>query len=390
MNISESLNLEAAFAQAEADAQIRRALEQNAQRFAAAQLPNRYNEDWRFGRPAQFAEELAEMLAAREPVQAAIRIESGDGVNAERISPRDEDLKETLQLMPTIGSDYFLGLHIERFGTGCCIMLEPGAVVEKNIVITYEVEFGLYTPCTFIMAGAGAKARIIEKHICRDGAAIFCARSIQLAEGADIAVELHESGAGVSKAFNITNIQSLGGHIRHLTMHNGHAWAREETVAEIAEADARGEIRLYSANKLSGRSVLDQHTKQVHHTGGAFSDLLYKNVVDDQATAIFAGNIYVAPAAHDTDAYQANRNMLLSEKASIHSLPGLEILADRVKCSHGSASSPMDEEQLFYLTSRGVARRQAQLLVAEGFLSDVVNHFKQVDGAKELDMSSGN
>lgn len=390
MNISENLSLEAAFAQAETEAKIRRALEQNAQRFATALLPNRYNEDWRFGKPAQFAEELSELLAARGAVRAGIRIESSNGVNAERISSGDEDLKETLQLMSTIGSDYFLGIHIERFGAGCCIMLEPDTVVEKPIVITYEVESGCYTPCTFIMAGAGAKAQIIEKHICRDGAVIFCARNIQLAEDSDISVELHESGAGNSKAFNITNIQSLGGHIRHLTTHNGHAWAREETVAEIAEADTRGEIRLYSANRLSGNSVLDQHTKQVHHTGGAFSDLLYKNVVDDQATAIFAGNIYVAPAAHDTDAYQANRNMLLSEKACIHSLPGLEILADRVKCSHGSASSPMDEEQLFYLTSRGISRHQAQLLVSEGFLSDAVNRFKQAGNAKELDMGSGN
>ena len=121
--------------------------------------------------------------------------------------------------------------------------------------------------------------------------------------------------------------------------------------------------------------MLDQHTRQVHHVGGVASDLLYKNVVDDSATAVFAGNIYVAPGAHHTDAYQSNRNMLLSEKATIHSLPGLEILADKVRCSHGSASAPMDEEQLFYLLSRGIPRQEALQLVAEGFLADATNRF---------------
>ena len=390
MNISgESISLEAAFAQAEAEAELRRALEQNARRFQKAALPDRFNEDWRFGKPSQFAEDLAARFESAEQVRAAIRIDAEATVTAEHINAQDEDLKETLQLMPTIGSDYLLGLHIKRFGAGCCIMLEPGITVDKPIIITYEVESGLYTPGTFIMAGAGSKAHIIEKHVCKDGAAIFCTRNIQVAEEADIAIELRESGVGSSRAFNITDIHNLGGKVRHFSTHSGHAWAREETIAEIDAADARGEIRLYSANKLTGNSVLDQHTRQVHHVGGAFSDLLYKNVVDEHATAIFAGNIYVAPGAHDTDAYQANRNMLLSEKACIHSLPGLEILADRVKCSHGSASAPMDEEQLFYLTSRGINRREAQLLVAEGFLADVTEHFRQV-GSNELDNSPCN
>ena len=177
---------------------------------------------------------------------------------------------------------------------------------------------------------------------------------------------------------NITNIESAGAAVRHLTRHSGHLWAREETVAEILHSseDAPADVRLYSANRLEGQQELDQHTRQIHRWGGAKSDLLYKNVVDGHATATFAGNIYVAPGAHDTDAYQSNRNMLLSEDATIHSLPGLEILADRVRCSHGSASAPMDEEQLFYMESRGIARHETQMLVAEGFIADAIDKFR--------------
>lgn len=376
MNFPQNLSIEEAFALAEAEAKLKQALQEMQQRFDSAVLPNRYNEDWRFGQPKKYAGALAEQFAANTTNNGFVSISAPQNVSAERISAEDADLKETLILMPTIGSDALLGMHIKRFGCGCCIMLEPDTVIDTPITITYEVSEGLYTPCTFIMAGAGAKATIIEKHICHNGATIFCTRNIHVAQGADIAVELQEAGTEQTRAFNITNIQNLGGKVRHLTGYTGHSWVREETVAEIYSAEEGTEIKLYSANKLSSNAFLDQHTRQIHHVGGAGSDLLYKNVVDDHATAIFAGNIYVAEGAHHTDAYQSNRNMLLSENATIHSLPGLEILADKVKCSHGSASAPMDEEQLFYLCSRGISRRDAQLLVAEGFLTDVRERFQ--------------
>ncbi len=228
------------------------------------------------------------------------------------------------------------------------------------------------------MASSGVKANIIERHIVKGEGILFTTRRIMAEAGADIAVELEEVGSGSSHAMNITNIQADCATVRQLTQHSGHAWAREETIADILHStpEAPADIRLYSANRLEGKQLLDQHTRQIHSWGGAKSDLLYKNVVDGHATAIFAGNIYVAPGAHDTDAYQSNRNMLLNEDATIHSLPGLEILADRVRCSHGSASAPMDEEQLFYMMSRGLPRHEAQLLVAEGFINDAIEKFR--------------
>ena len=111
--------------------------------------------------------------------------------------------------------------------------------------------------------------------------------------------------------------------------------------------------------------------------GAATSNLLYKNVLDGNATATFAGNIYVAPGAHNTDAYQSNRNLLLSEDATVNSLPGLEILADKVRCSHGSASAPVNEEQLFYLLSRGISREAAISLLSHGFIKDAIEKYEQ-------------
>ena len=102
------------------------------------------------------------------------------------------------------------------------------------------------------------------------------------------------------------------------------------------------------------------------------SDLLYKGALDEGSRAAFRGIIRVHPKAQRTDAYQTNRNMLLSDEARADSLPNLEIEADDVKCSHGASVGQLDSETLFYLLSRGMTRQQAERLIVLGFLGDVM------------------
>ncbi len=368
MDFPQNMSMEEAFALAEAEAKLNAAIQESQERFAQAVVPHRLNEDWRFGRPHKHATALADLLQSDTATQGDASVQhAGDA--AVRITADDDDLRQTEMLMPTIGSDALLGMHLKRFGQGYALYIEENT--PEPIVITYQAG-ALYTPATFIMVAPGVKAHVIERHVGTPHATMLATRSIQVAEGAELKTELHSQG--FERYMCITNIQNMGGKVSHLTTHQDSAWVREETVAEIYSAGA--DTQLFSANSLADSAVLDQHTKQVHHVGGATSNLLYKNVLDGKATATFAGNIYVAPAAHDTDAYQSNRNMLLSEDATINSLPGLEILADKVRCSHGSASAPMDEEQLFYLCSRGIPPYEAQKLVAEGFLAAVFDQFK--------------
>lgn len=337
-------------------------------RLASAPVPDRLCEDWRFGRPHKYAVSLLEVLENKSQAnRGEISIQGPAGCTDKLVS-EDADYE---QLMQTIGSDRVLAAHLKRFGKGVAVYVE-GKVAEP-IVITYTTD-SLFTPTTVIIAAPGAQARIIERHITQGEGTMVCARIIHAAPGAQLSVELEECGSGSSRAMNITNITAEQARMNHLTTHGNHAWAREETIAEVMQ---ESDVQLYSANRLSDHQVLDQHTRQVHLSGGAASNLLYKNVADDHATAVFAGNIFVAPGAHDTDAYQANRNMMMSEKATVHSLPGLEILADRVRCSHGSATAAMDEEQLFYLCARGIPAPAAQQLVAEGFLADAVDKYKK-------------
>ena len=108
---------------------------------------------------------------------------------------------------------------------------------------------------------------------------------------------------------------------------------------------------------------MDQRTLQVHNAPNAVSDLLYKNALLDRSRTIFSGLIKVAVGAQQTDAYQTNRNLLLDPRAEANALPGLEILANDVKCSHGATTGNVDAGQLFYMMSRGIDERTAMKLL---------------------------
>jgi len=122
-----------------------------------------------------------------------------------------------------------------------------------------------------------------------------------------------------------------------------------------------------------GDQHFDHNTSQDHIAPNAYSDLLYKGAMDGSSRSVFRGIIRVAKGAQQTDAYQTNRNLLLSEHARADSLPNLEIEADDVRCSHGATVGQLDKEMLFYLLSRGLNRTQAERLVVLGFLGEVLS-----------------
>ena len=121
-----------------------------------------------------------------------------------------------------------------------------------------------------------------------------------------------------------------------------------------------------------GKQHLDHDTQQNHMAPNTTSDLLFKGALVDQSRSVWQGMIYVAPDAQQTDGFQANRNLILSKRARADSIPGLEILADDVRCTHGATVSQLEEEPIFYLMSRGIPREQAERLVIEGFFATVM------------------
>jgi len=120
-----------------------------------------------------------------------------------------------------------------------------------------------------------------------------------------------------------------------------------------------------------GHQHLDHDTQQNHLAPNTTSDLLFKGALKGKSRSVWQGMIYVAPAAQKTDGYQANRNLVLDERARADSIPGLEILADDVRCTHGATVGKLEQEPLFYLKSRGIPQAEAEKLVVEGFFDPI-------------------
>jgi Fe-S cluster assembly protein SufD len=139
---------------------------------------------------------------------------------------------------------------------------------------------------------------------------------------------------------------------------------------DLIEPGAFGRISgFYFAN---GDQHLDHDTQQNHLAKNTTSDLLYKGALLDESRSVWQGMIYVAPGAIGTDGYQANRNLILSKGARADSIPGLEILADDVRCTHGATVGRIDENELFYLESRGIPRNEAEQLIVMGFFARIM------------------
>jgi Fe-S cluster assembly protein SufD len=140
----------------------------------------------------------------------------------------------------------------------------------------------------------------------------------------------------------------------------------------IAVDGQNSETNLSGAYVLKGKQHVDNHTVVDHKVAHCQSNELYKGVIDDQATAVFNGKVFVRKDAQKINAFQSNGNVLLSDNATVNSKPELEIYADDVKCSHGSTTGQLDEEAIFYLRARGISEKGARALMVSAFIGDVI------------------
>src|SRR5438046_5679864 len=127
---------------------------------------------------------------------------------------------------------------------------------------------------------------------------------------------------------------------------------------------------------VDGKTHVDNHSIVDNVMPNCFSNEFYKGIVDGKATGIFNGKIFVRQDAQKTNAYQSNKNILLSDTASVNTKPQLEIFADDVKCSHGCTIGQLDEEGLFYLRSRGISEKTAKSLLVHAFAIDILEHIR--------------
>ena len=198
---------------------------------------------------------------------------------------------------------------------------------------------------------------------------------------AGIVEMLVEDGARLT----FIEVQNLGQHVWNFTHERAHVSrdARMDWIyggvgshltknfSEIKLLGEGADSRMTALYFADGVQHLDHDTQQNHMAPRTTSDLLFKGALLDRSRSVWQGMIYVAPEAQQTDGYQANRNLILSKQARADSIPGLEILADDVRCTHGATVGQLEDEPIFYLMSRGLPRKEAERIVLDGFFTPI-------------------
>jgi len=228
---------------------------------------------------------------------------------------------------------------------------------------------------TLLIAEPGSQISFVDEILSPDlPGQSFVSNAVEILarDGAQLQyVSLQRMGRG---AFHLSQQRTLAGKDATLDTLNvslGATTARVDLTADLMGPGANSDmLGLYFAD---GDQHFDHNTRQDHIAPHSKSDLLYKGALDGKSRAAFRGIIKVHPGAQRTDAYQTNRNLLLSKEARADSLPNLEIEADDVRCSHGATVGELDQDHVFYLMSRGLNRGQAERLVVLGFVGEVLS-----------------
>ena len=165
-------------------------------------------------------------------------------------------------------------------------------------------------------------------------------------------------------------IQNRDSHYWNGTYSLQGAFIRNNTNVKVEGENA--ETHLFGLYLPMGKSQIDNHTSIDHKVPNCFSNELYKGVVGDSATGVFNGKVFVRQDAQKVNAFQSNRNILLSDTATLNTKPQLEIWADDVKCSHGATSGQLSEEELFYLQSRGISKEKARSILVYAFAAETI------------------
>jgi Fe-S cluster assembly protein SufD len=376
-------------------------------RFEALPMPSRTDEGWRFsnlsgirlegfspsasGSPptrtphAALAVDCAAKLAflnGRPTAMPQAILPKGVTVStlSEALTRHPDLLREHFMAQPQkLGSAKFAALHQAFVEDGAFIHVPRGVAVDKPIIVVHASSGSgaAVFPHTLVIAEDNARVTVIDYFVSEDEVRQFAcgANDLYAGHGAKIAYAAAQCWAleALSLQFNSTIVRR-DARVQSLNVHLGARQARHESLSQLQAPGGFSEM--LAVTVASGAREFDQRTLQIHQAPNTKSDLLYKNALLDKSRTIFSGLIVVDPDAQKTDAYQSNRNLMLSDDAESNSLPGLEIQANDVRCTHGATSSRIDPEQEFYLKSRGIPPKAANELLIFGFFEEVLNRLE--------------
>jgi len=276
-----------------------------------------------------------------------------------------------MQRETRLGSAKFAALHKARVKSGLFVYVPDGVVVEKPIEVIHTLTGSnrAVFPHTLIITGKNAEVSVLDRFVSanEDDAGLCIAVNDLIAGDGSTLKYCAVQELNLSSRMIQVNATFVGRDANALafTLNVGSQWTRNESLSRLDAEGAHSDM--LSCSIPSGTQQFDQRTYQHHAAPHTDSNLLYKNTLYGNSKTVFSGLIFVDEKAHYTDAYQTCRNLMMSDTVEANSMPGLQINADQVKCSHGSTASRIDDEEIYYLCARGIPARQARQLIARGF-----------------------
>ncbi|MFD2255188.1 Fe-S cluster assembly protein SufD [Luteolibacter algae] len=376
-------------------------------RFETTPTPKRGDEQWRFANIKQL--NFENLSGETPPVENAALISRSNGVEkpaakfvfhndaviasestlpagaiclplADALQQHSDLVEKYFMKQETrLGSAKYSALHEASLKNGLFVHIPDDTEIEGVIEVHHWISGQTTTfPHTLVITGKSSKVRVVD---------IF--RSVDDVTPA-LAIAFNDIYAGQNSQLDYIAIQSLNEVTRIISINEtstardarakgfilnvGASWARNESLSRLEGAGSRSDM--LSVSVPDREQEYDQRTFQHHISEGAYSDLLYKNTLYGHSKTIFSGLIFVDEKAHHTDAYQTCRNLLMTDHCEANSMPGLEINADQVKCSHGSTSSQIADEEIFYLRARGIDPLTARQLIARGFSIEAIERLE--------------
>lgn len=380
-------------------------------RFERQGLPHRRVEEWKYSdlrtrlrkaAPPAAAPEAkaakAALAAVADPFAgvARYRLVVVDGVYAPELSDRDglladgvevvslaELLKsdrpetgEILGMTEIAAEDIAVALNAAFVADGVAVFIAKGSQLSKPLEIVHVASPGLASGLNVrnrLVIGENVDATIIETSLGgAEGSEINLVSSYAIGSGSRLTLVRLQAVAGGATHVS-SSLSRLGENVqlKDLSVEAGADFSRHQTFLTFGGENSRADI--FGVSMVHGTRHIDQTLVVDHAVPHCQSKELFKTVVDDRASGVFQGKIIVRPDAQKTNGKMMSQTLLLSEEAEMASKPELEIFADDVVCGHGTTIGQIDETQLFYLMARGVPRAEAERLLIEAFLDDVID-----------------
>lgn len=296
----------------------------------------------------------------------------------EAIAQNPEEVIAHLGKYTKSDNDPFTALNTAFSYEGVFIKVSKNAVIEKPILIHYTSSSNPASSSiqsrNLVIIEQSAKASIIESFSSESEVGIFRNHVSEIVVGANAKANYYKLQNQNKSTYLIdntyisqnrdSNVQAFTVSLEGKIIRNNLNFLLEE---ENCEAHMFG---LYVSHE---DTHIDNHTSVDHKVANCYSNEIYKGILDDHSKGVFNGKIFVRPDAQKTNAFQSNKNILLSDTATINTKPQLEIWADDVSCSHGCTTGQLDQEQLFYLRSRGISESKAKAMLLHAFANDVID-----------------